>query len=259
MVTCKNCANVFTGKYCNQCGQSANVKRFSFGYFLKESFFSSLDIENGFFTTLWVLLVRPGRAIREYLEGRRVSLYVPAKFLVLFGAIATFLAVRYQLFTQGEYSASLPGLSAYLQSFFNYAEENTTVINLISIPAFALSTFLVFRRKGYNYTEHLILNIYITAMQLVMLIVFFPLLEFAPSLHREIILCYTAITILYNAWAYIRFFEIRKPKQLLQLLLVLLLAYLGQFVLNLVLYSLMVKIGVLHPDAFVSPDIKLHF
>lgn len=256
--TCKNCTNEFEGNYCNLCGQSAKVKRFSFGYFLHETFFSSLDIEEGFFSTLLILFKHPGKGIRDYIEGKRVSLYVPGKFLLLFGAIATFLAVRYQLFTNEQMENNIAGFSAYLQSFFNYAEENTTVINLISIPAFALSSYFVFYRQRFNYTEHLVLNIYITAMQLVMLILLFPLLEWVPSWHQESVLVYTILTFAYNIWVYLSFFRAGHFRGLLLVLLAMVLAYIGQFILNLFIYSALVRFGVLSPADYVAPEFQMY-
>ncbi len=231
---CKNCETQFEGNFCNHCGQNAGVHRFHFSYFLKETFFSSLDIENGFFNTLKVLAIRPGKAIREYLEGKRVSLYVPGKFLLLIGAVATFIAIRYEVYLSedvgGMYSSKsfLPNLEQFLM----FAEEYTTVINVITVPVFAIVTYLVFRWLKYNFTEHLILNIYITAQQLAILVVAAPIILIWPNSKEEVILAYSIVTIAYNFWVYKAFFQLSGAKGILIVSVALILAYVSQFLIN---------------------------
>ena len=92
---CKNCTFSFIGKFCPQCGQSEHVRRYRFNYFLRESFFSSLDIEESMKGTAIELLRNPGKVIQDYLRGKRLLLYSPAKFLFLVGALVTVLMLRY--------------------------------------------------------------------------------------------------------------------------------------------------------------------
>ncbi|GAA0893352.1 hypothetical protein GCM10009122_30310 [Fulvivirga kasyanovii] len=234
---CKNCSNSYEGSFCNVCGQSASVRRFNFPYFVKETFFSSLDIEKGLFYTVSQLFLRPGAAIRAYLEGKRVSLYVPVKYLLLIGALATYVSIRFDLFLSEKPGPVLHILPVdYLAMFLSFAEQYTTVINIIAIPVFALFSWLFFIGSKYNYTENLILNIYITAQQLLMLLLMFPVIAVMPALKGEVIAVYSAITLVYNFWVYFSFFEIRKLIQVVKVLLALACAYLLQFMLNYGIY-----------------------
>lgn len=240
-MVCKNCGNSFTGNFCNACGQSAAVKRFAFSYFVKETFFSSLDIEKGFFQTIKVLFKSPGKAIRQYVEGRRLSLYVPGKFLLLIGTVATFISIHFNLFLSDELdplSARLP--VSHLGDFLLFAQQYTTLINVVAIPVFAFFSWLIFLQKGFNYTENLILNIYITAQQLVMLIFIFPAVFLFPATKEEVIAIYGILTFAYNLWVYVSFFEVKGLKDSSKVVLIIVSAYLAQFVLN---YSIYVAAG----------------
>ncbi len=72
------------------------------------------------------------------------------------------------------------GIHVFLIAFFQYADRYATLINVISIPVFALFSFLLFHRSGYNYAEHLVLNAYITSRQLLLYIGRLPLTNVIP-------------------------------------------------------------------------------
>ncbi|MDN5199893.1 DUF3667 domain-containing protein [Fulvivirgaceae bacterium BMA10] len=240
-MTCRNCHTDFNGNYCNNCGQSAKTKRFSFKYFVRESFASSLDIENGFFLSFKLLLLNPGKSIKAYIQGSRVSLYPPAKFLILSGAIATFLAIRYRFYSDS-YIAGLSELSDMdPKGFLNFAEEYATLINALTIPIFAFFSYLFFKSKGYNYTENLVLNMYITVMQMMGLLFFVPFLEFFPDFKGPILIIYTLGTLLYNVWAYLDFFDARNSKGVLTIALILIASYLTQYLVNNLIFLLITQ------------------
>ena len=242
-ITCKNCQNLYTGSYCNNCGQNANIQRFSVPYFLRETFFSSLDIEKGFFHTIKILLIKPGSAIREYIEGKRVSLYMPGKFLIIFGAVATFIVMRYNTIsttTETDLSFLTQWFNLDTKGFFSYAEDYTTVVNIFAIPVFALFTWSFFGKR-YNYAENLILNTYITAMQLVLLVIITPAIALFSGYQGLIIAIYSIIILLYNVWAVLTFFNEYKITSFFRIGGALACSIVGQFILNYFIYLVVVK------------------
>ena len=159
-IKCRNCNVVFNGNFCPNCGQNADVHRFSFKYFLRESFFSSLDIEKGLFSTIKTLSTNPGNTIRDYLNGKRLSLAVPFKYLAIVGAIATFLSIKYKVYA--DFAAENSFIETLLpfidHGFWVYAAEFTTIVNILAIPVFALFSYIFFKPTGINFTENFILN-----------------------------------------------------------------------------------------------------
>jgi hypothetical protein len=49
-------------------------------------------------------------------------------------------------------------------------------VSLLTLPIFALGTFISFLRQGYNLVEHLVLNAYLAGQRLVLHILCFPLI-----------------------------------------------------------------------------------
>ena len=70
---CKNCDTHFDGNYCNNCGQKADVKRFTVsnlsGEFLKEFF----AVDSSLLFTIKELIFEPGEMLRGYIAGKRIE------------------------------------------------------------------------------------------------------------------------------------------------------------------------------------------
>ena len=204
---CKNCELIYKGYFCPRCGQNASVRRFTFRYFLKESFVSSLDIENGFFPTIKALTLSPGPTIKSYLQGKRLQLTIPMRYLIVMGAIAAIITIRYKVFAGEGTGAPFEFLKFMDKDFWEYANEFITILNIVTVPVFAFFSFLFFRRAGFNYSENLIMNMYLTAHQLFILLLFFPFIELFLDSRSSILYIYTAVTFVYNFWVYISFFN----------------------------------------------------
>lgn len=78
---CPACGRRFVGDYCPDCGQEAEPSA-STGGILEDFARELFDIEQGFLETLKALTVRPGRALRDYLDGNRSHLMSPGRYLL---------------------------------------------------------------------------------------------------------------------------------------------------------------------------------
>jgi Protein of unknown function (DUF3667) len=83
--TCKSCGNVFTGIYCNECGEKIiqpaerSFKTFINGVLIAVTFADSKLIK-----TLWLIIKKPGFVSREFASGRTVKYLKPSSvFFVL--------------------------------------------------------------------------------------------------------------------------------------------------------------------------------
>jgi len=88
---CANCGAVLGGRYCQQCGQAAHVHR-SLLHMVEELLHGIFHFETKAWRTLPLLMLRPGRLTREYIDGRRVR-YVGPLPLFLFMMFAMFLVI----------------------------------------------------------------------------------------------------------------------------------------------------------------------
>jgi hypothetical protein len=73
---CKNCGADITGRYCASCGQHSDVSIPSLHKLFVEALGDLYNFDSRLWRSLGLLLFKPGRLTREYLEGRRAR-YVP--------------------------------------------------------------------------------------------------------------------------------------------------------------------------------------
>ena len=91
---CLNCGAVLVGPYCRACGQRAHVHR-TLGAFFHDLLHGVLHFEGKTWRTLPLLVWKPGKLTREYIDGRRARYVSPiALFLfVVFLSFALFNAL----------------------------------------------------------------------------------------------------------------------------------------------------------------------
>lgn len=88
---CLNCGAVLRGDFCYQCGQAAKDTRRLFIGLVQDVFVETLAIDGKLFRSIALLLWRPGRVARRFLDGRRVH-YSPPFRLYLFTSVFFFIA-----------------------------------------------------------------------------------------------------------------------------------------------------------------------
>ena len=88
--TCANCGTALTGRYCAQCGQPAHVHR-SLLHMFEELLHGIFHFETKAWRTLPLLMFRPGRLTREYIDGKRAR-YVGPLPLFMFMMFAMFMS-----------------------------------------------------------------------------------------------------------------------------------------------------------------------
>ncbi len=160
-IVCKNCSHHFKGSFCPHCGQKANTNKITFGYLLHDIPHSILHIDKGFLYTLGCMFKNPGKAIKEYLAGKRVNHFKPFAYVVIMSAICTLLLPVIEKTAYSVYVAKNPGYNVtYKNMFF---EKYMSLFIFLMIPALSIVTWLTFHKKQYNYWEHFLGNTYLAA------------------------------------------------------------------------------------------------
>ena len=85
---CLNCGTALVGKHCHQCGQKAHLHR-TLRAFLHDLLHGALHFEGKLWTTLPMLVRKPGALTRRYIEGERAKFMSPMA-LFLFSVFAMF-------------------------------------------------------------------------------------------------------------------------------------------------------------------------
>jgi hypothetical protein len=90
-VNCANCGTALTGSFCHACGQRAHVHR-SLLHLGEEVLHGLLHFDAKAWRTLPMLVAKPGRLTREYIDGKRTRFVSPLA-LFLFMMFLMFFAV----------------------------------------------------------------------------------------------------------------------------------------------------------------------
>jgi hypothetical protein len=98
-IVCPNCSTLIAGKFCQGCSQPAHLHVPSAYEFLHEFIAHYVALEGKLWKSVALLLFRPGRLTRDYIEGKRVRYIEPLRlylsFSIIFFAIFKFGGVNF--------------------------------------------------------------------------------------------------------------------------------------------------------------------
>lgn len=168
-MNCLNCNTETQGGFCYNCGQKTSTSRFSSQHIFKNDIASKFYsfFKNPAFFTLKELATRPGDSIREYLLGKRVDHMNYMSLFLLLSGIGV-LIDEYTHFSLADVTTNDDAGKKMLANYFNFVRDNPKTYIAITIPIVAVFTFLFFKKSKFNFSEHLILNIYKASALLVL-------------------------------------------------------------------------------------------
>lgn len=178
MENCQNCNEIITGSFCSNCGQK-KYKRIDKKYIWDEIQYTVIHTNKGFLYSVKNILRNPGKTARQFIDGNRVSHYKPILLVFVLSGVATFISykvlnlkeVMAAYFAQQHLDSNLMGDMMSLMSSY------TSVLMLLLVPFFALTTKIAFRKWGHNYYEHVVMNAYILAFYtLVSIVLVYPVM-----------------------------------------------------------------------------------
>ncbi len=91
-INCLNCGTTVAGRYCQKCGQENIEPKESFWHLVVHFFNDFTHFDGKFFSTLKLLLLRPGFLTTEYVRGRRAAYLNPIR-MFLFVSFIVFLVL----------------------------------------------------------------------------------------------------------------------------------------------------------------------
>jgi hypothetical protein len=84
---CPNCATQLSGNFCQGCGQAAHLHVPSAREFLHEFIAHYVALEGKLWKSMALLIFRPGRLTRDYIDGKRVRYIEPLRLYLTFSII----------------------------------------------------------------------------------------------------------------------------------------------------------------------------
>jgi hypothetical protein len=210
---CKNCNYTFEGNYCNNCGQAANTHKLTMHFIWHDLQHGLFHFDNGIFYTITQLLTRPGHAIREFINGKRVRHFKPLTLVVV---VATLYGLLYHYLIDNILDIepiTVGGdnvVSAY-EKVISWLTDHFAYASLILIVISSVVSYQVFKKQKHNFAEHLVLNTYYMGLALVINLILLPVLYILHKNDSQYAMTYALITqhlsffLMY--WCYAQFFN----------------------------------------------------
>lgn len=224
MKNCLNCntALVLEQNYCSNCGQKVPTHRLDLHDISHDAVHYFTHADKGIFQLLKALVTKTGLVAKEYVEGKRKKYFPPLNFFLIVAAIYVLLssnlqlkqstnASRYQT-QQANHAKTLTveeqaaiKRAAPVNRFF---AKYSNFVAMFAAPFISLFIWLVYFRGAYNYTEHLVANLYLIGFtNLVRAVLFTPamaLLDISPG-SRTLQLVFVSFEIIYRSIFYYQF------------------------------------------------------
>jgi hypothetical protein len=166
---CKNCHTELdeTNSFCPECGAKVIRNRLTIKNLFQHFSEQFLNYDNKFLQTFISLFNKPEDVIGGYIKGTRKK-YVN---VISYFAIALTLS-GLQMFILSKFfpeaidvsNMSTEGTEEFQKRNMQFVQEYQSIIMMLYVPIYALMSKIVFFNiKKYNYTEHLVIYMYLLA------------------------------------------------------------------------------------------------
>ncbi|HEX5000959.1 MAG TPA: DUF3667 domain-containing protein [Bacteroidia bacterium] len=220
MYTCPNCGTAFEGHYCPICRQAAPNERITWSYLGHQAMHGFFHVDRGLIHTIRELAIRPGYAIREYLNGKRGYHFNPVLFLVLTSSLASLLFIVFNI--------SLPN---QLLTLDEVAQHNSTIaykyfalVGIFLILLLSATDYVFYSRKKFLFTELITSNTFQMGQILVFIILTLPVFVIQSHFNEdgggtfELHEWFRYVLIGYMIWVRIQLLDAVKNKSLILLI-----------------------------------------
>jgi len=169
MTNCKNCDTPLQGEYCYECGQRVITKRLSMRVIFRNLVEIFTNVDRGFFYTAKELLRRPERVISDFVSGATVRYVNPFRFLLITVGLSTLINLSLGIYDMQaadineNINATMgleqdPELLQRQQQLQTEMRKYANLIPLLIVPFISMMSIWLFKRRGYNYAENLVMN-----------------------------------------------------------------------------------------------------
>jgi hypothetical protein len=248
---CQNCDYLLSenDNFCPSCGQAAHIHRFSIGHLLHEFFHAFTHADKGILLLLKGLATNPGKVLREYIiEGKRKKYFNPITALLMALAFSVFMngllhpfrldpkpdpVMMAKMNTPQKQHAYLRLIKKQANAN-DFIEKKPNWVMFFSLPLISFGFWLLFKKSGLNFAEHLVAYILMEVFLLfITYITIVPLLSLYKDTKWYLILSFLNffLQVVYFAWAYKGFLSLNKTSDFVKVVVASLLGYLFFFIL----------------------------
>lgn len=213
---CRNCGEANTKKFCPNCGEQ-RFKRIRMKDIIGDFLSNLIAVEGPVLRTIKDLTIRPGKMIKDYLNGKRKIYYKPFQYYLLATTVYfifffiwgdEMLAMFSVIGADANSFGTADEIKTFQQEISEFQSKNMRLFTFFQIPIYGWLIWLFFRRKsGHSLTETFVVSLYILAQMLVFGIIstFFAIIN--PKLTFIVSIVFS---LLYFPWVLIELYSENK-------------------------------------------------
>lgn len=163
---CRNCNTTLidNSDFCHNCGAKIIRKRLTLKNLFEHISETFFNYDNKLLRTIIYLIKNPKDVIDSYINGTRKKYVNPISFFGLsftITGLSIFLIKKFYLeYLDFSNIYSNPASQQIMQNTSSGALEYSSLIYSALIPVLAFISFLLFYKRKYNFTEHIVLYLY---------------------------------------------------------------------------------------------------
>jgi hypothetical protein len=155
---CLNCDSNIINKFCSQCGQKTDTHRITFRHFIFHDILHGVwHFEKGILFTLKEAFIRPGKAALDYISGKRIRYYNVFYLILLVIGLNLFMNSYYDSVSHAYLGTTEQTATGAGKSAGDFLTHYSKLLIFSFVPLFAIDSFVIFRRKKLNLSEHFII------------------------------------------------------------------------------------------------------
>jgi hypothetical protein len=210
---CLNCGNTSEENYCSNCGQDVDTHPIDWHYLLHD-LQHFLHLDNSFFYTVKQLFIRPGEAIRDYMDGKRVGYFGPLSTVLTISGIYILIYYLGNIAPLNILSQMVIILNEVMYNdelfFPDWLVDNYAFIELlVFIPVFSVASYFAFYKFKFSFFEHIAINAFLSAQRMLIGVLTFPvLILFNEGIYSNTIeILVSLIEVGFTIWACMTLFK----------------------------------------------------
>ncbi|NEU07858.1 DUF3667 domain-containing protein [Flavihumibacter sp. R14] len=203
--------------FCPYCGQKKEVGKLTWHSLVLEIFHFFSHIEKGFLNTSYQIIIRPGKVISEYLEGKRKKYFKPLSlYLIWFSVhLITFNLLIQWMHYENHRTTNFLFAGGDVGTFI---VRHNNIFGLLLLPILSLLIWLIVSKPWMNYLESFILGIYAFAafeILIVFQILITGLLFRTNFLTDGFLIQIQVVSLAWSFFCFLTFFKSKKIKFLI--------------------------------------------